>query len=396
MTVASEIEQRAEDSINFELSAEQRAIRDAARDFAAKEVDPIVEETDEAQRFPIEVFKKAGELGFLGVLFPEEYGGAALGYVDYYLIIRELSRVDPSFGLGVAAHNSLCSNHIYKFGNEEQRQRWLPALTSGEKIGAWSLTESGAGSDAAGTRTRAERVDGGWLLNGSKTFTTHGSVGDTCVIFAVTDPEGPKHHRISAFVLDKGMEGYRSGKKENKLGTRASDTAEVIMENCLVPDDHLLGNHGEGFIQALKILDGGRISIAAMGVGTAQGAYETALEYAKQREQFDKPIASFQAIQFYLAEMVTRIAAAETLTLAVAQAMDDGDNVSRIAAEAKLLAGETAVYCAERGVQIHGGYGLIKDYRAEKFYRDCKLCTIGEGTSEIQKLVIARRLLQDS
>jgi alkylation response protein AidB-like acyl-CoA dehydrogenase len=395
MTVASETETLLDESFNLELTDEQRAVRDAARDFALKEIDPIVEETDEAQRFPTEVFQHAGELGFLGVLFPEEYGGAAMGYIEYYLVIRELSRVDPSFGLSVAAHNSLCSNHIFKFGNDDQRRRWLPSLATGEHIGAWSLTEPNAGSDAAGTRTRAERVDGGWLLNGSKTFTTHGSVGDVCVVFAVTDPDGPKHHRISAFVLEKGTDGFRPGKKENKLGTRSSDTAEVIMENCLVPEDHLLGGEGDGFIQALKILDGGRISIAAMGVGTAQGAYETALAYAQQREQFDKPIAKFQAIQFYLAEMVTRIAAAETMTLATAKAMDDGDNVSRMAAQAKLLAGETAVYCAERGVQIHGGYGLVKDYRAEKYYRDCKLCTIGEGTSEIQKLVIARRLLQD-
>ncbi len=396
MTVASELPDVNEGSISFELSSEQKAIREVAREFALKEIDPIVEEIDEAQRFPTEVFEKAAELGFLGIIFPEEYGGAGLGYVEYYLVIMELSRVDPAVGLSVAAHNSLCSNHIYKFGSEEQRQRWVVPLARGEKIGAWSLTEPEAGSDAAGTRTHAEKVDGGWLLNGSKTFTTHGSVGDTCVVFAVTDPDGPRHHNISAFVLERGMEGFRAGKKENKLGTRASDTAEVIMENCLVPESHLLGELGEGFIQALEILDGGRISIAAMGVGTARGAYETARAYALERKQFDRPIAQFQAIGFYLAEMATQIEAAETLTLAAAQAMDSGDSVSRLAAEAKLLAGETAVRCAERGVQIHGGYGFVKDYRAEKFYRDCKLCTIGEGTSEIQKLVIARRLLDQS
>ncbi len=395
MTVASEVSEAREESINFELTSEQKAIRAAAREFALKEIDPIVEEIDEAQRFPTEVFEQAGKLGLLGIIFPEEYGGAGLGYVEYYLVVMELSRVDPSIGLSVAAHNSLCTNHIYKFGSEQQRQRWMVPLAKGEKLGAWSLTEPGAGSDAAGTRTRAEKVDGGWLLNGSKTFTTHGSVGDTCVVFAVTDPDAARHHNISAFVLERGMDGFRAGKKENKLGTRASDTAEVIMENCLVPEDHLLGEPGDGFIQALKILDGGRISIAAMGVGTARGAYETALAYALQREQFDRPIAKFQAIQFYLAEMATEIEAAELLTLAAAQVMDDGGNVSRLAAEAKLLAGETAVHCAERGVQIHGGYGLVKDYRAEKFYRDCKLCTIGEGTSEIQKLVIARRLLKN-
>ncbi len=396
MTVASQTPSTTDDAISFALTPEQQAIRETARAFALQEVDPIVDEIDEAQRFPREVFAKAGELGFLGILFPEEHGGAGLGYIEYYLVVMELSRVDPSVGLSVAAHNSLCTNHIYKFGNDEQRRRWLAPLARGEKIGAWSLTEPGAGSDAAGTRTRAEKVEGGWLLNGAKTFTTHGSVGDTCVVFAVTDPDGPRHHNISAFVLEKGMDGFRPGKKENKLGTRASDTAEVIMENCLVPDDHLLGEPGSGFIQALQILDGGRISIAAMGVGTARGAYDLARAYALERKQFDKPIAEFQAIGFYLAEMATQIEAAELLTLAAAQAMDDGDNVSRLAAEAKLLAGETAVRCAERGVQIHGGYGFVKDYRAEKFYRDCKLCTIGEGTSEIQKLVIARRLLKDA
>jgi alkylation response protein AidB-like acyl-CoA dehydrogenase len=310
-------------------------------------------------------------------------------------VITEISKVDPAIGLSVAAHNSLCSNHIYKFGSEEQRQRWLVPLASGKKIGAWSLTEPDAGSDAAGTRTRAERVEGGWLLNGAKTFTTHGTVGDFCVVMAVTDPEGRRHHNLSAFVLEKGMEGFRPGKKENKLGTRASDTSEVIMEDCFVPDGHLLGERGEGFIQALEILDGGRISIAALGLGTAIGAFETALAYAKERQQFGQPIVEFQAIRFYFAEMATRIAAAEALTMAAALKMDQGERVTRLSAEAKLYTSETAVFCAERGVQIHGGYGFIKDYRAEKFYRDCKICTIGEGTSEIQRLVIARQLLRD-
>jgi alkylation response protein AidB-like acyl-CoA dehydrogenase len=380
---------------DFSLTPEQKVVRATARDFARQEIDPLVEELDETQRFPRDLFLKAGELGFLGVIFPEEYGGAGLAYVDYVLVITELSKVDPAIGLSVAAHNSLCSNHIYKFGSEEQRQRWLVPLASGKKIGAWSLTEPDAGSDAAGTRTRAERVDGGWVLNGAKTFTTHGSVGDICVVMAVTDPDGPRHHNLSAFVLEKGMEGFRPGKKENKLGTRASDTAEVIMEDCFVPDGHLLGDRGEGFIQAVKILDGGRISIAALGLGTAIGAFEAALAYAKERRQFGKPIAEFQAIRFHLAEMATRIAAAEALTLAAALQMDRGERVTRLAAEAKLYAGETAVFCAERGVQIHGGYGFIKDYRAEKFYRDCKICTIGEGTSEIQRLVIARQLLRE-
>jgi len=379
---------------DFSLTDEQRAIQELARDFARKEVDPIVEEIDEAQRFPMEVMKKAAELGFLGIIFPEELGGAGLGYAEYVLIVTELSKVDPSVGISVAAHNSLCTNHIFKFGTEEQKKRWVVPLATGEKIGAWSLTEPGAGSDAGGTQTRAEKVDGGWVLNGAKTFTTHGTVGDICVVMAVTDPDGPKGRHVSAFVVEKGMEGFRPGKKENKLGIRASDTAEVIMEDCLVPDDHMLGNRGEGFKQALAILDGGRISIAALGLGTAVGAFETARDYAKEREQFGKPIAQFQAIQFYLAEMATRIAAAEALTFAACDAMDRGLPVTKLSAEAKLAAGEAAVFCSERGVQILGGYGFIKDYRAEKFYRDAKICTIGEGTSEIQKLVISRQILR--
>jgi alkylation response protein AidB-like acyl-CoA dehydrogenase len=380
--------------VDFSLTDEQRAIQETAREFARREVDPIVEEIDEAQKFPREVIRKAGELGFLGIIFPEEYGGAGLGYVEYVIVITELSKVDPSVGISIAAHNSLCTNHIYKFGNEEQRQRWVVPLAKGEKIGAWSLTEPGAGSDAAGTRTRAERVDGGWILNGSKTFTTHGSVGDVCVVFAVTDPNGPRGHNISAFALDKGMEGFRPGKKENKLGIRASDTAEVVMENCFVSEDRLLGKEGDGFVQALQILDGGRISIAALGLGTAIGAFDTAVAYSKEREQFGKPISQFQAMQFAIAEMSTRIAASEALTFAAAEAMDRGEKVSRLSSEAKLMTGETAVFCSERGVQIHGGYGFIKDYRAEKYYRDAKICTIGEGTSEIQRLVIARLLLK--
>ncbi len=380
--------------MDFSLNDEQRAIQETARDFARREVDPIVEEIDESQKYPREVMRKAGELGFLGIIFPEEYGGAGLGYIEYVIVVTELSRVDPSVGISVAAHNSLCSNHIYKFGNEEQRRRWLVPLAKGEKIGAWSLTEPNAGSDAAGTRTRAEKVDGGWILNGSKTFTTHGSVGDICVVFAVTDPNGKRGHNISAFVLDKGMEGFRPGKKENKLGIRASDTAEVVMENCFVSEDRLLGKEGEGFVQALQILDGGRISIAALGLGTAIGAFDTALAYSKEREQFGKPIAEFQAVQFALAEMATRIAAAQALTFAAAEAADRGAKFSHLASEAKLYTGEAAVFCSERGVQIHGGYGFIKDYRAEKYYRDAKICTIGEGTSEIQRLVIARQLLK--
>ncbi len=379
--------------MDFAFTEEQRAIREAAREFARREIDPIVDEHDEAQRFPREVMSKAAELGFLGVIFPEEYGGAGLGYVEYVTVITELSKVDPSVGISVAAHNSLCTNHIFKYGDEPQRRRWVVPLARGEKIGAWALTEAGSGSDAAAARTRARKVEGGWVLDGAKTFITHGSVGDLCVVMAVSDPDGPRGHNMSAFVVEKGTPGYRSGKKENKLGIRASDTAEVILEECFVPDENLLGEPGEGFKQAMAVLDGGRISIAALGLGTALGAFETARAYARERQQFGRPIAEFQAIGFTLAEMSTRIAAAEALTFAAAAEMDRTGRVTLAASEAKLMTGEVAVFCAERGVQIHGGYGLVKDYRAEKFYRDVKICTIGEGTSEVQRLVIARQLL---
>ena len=381
-------------AVDFSLSPEQRAVRDTARDFARREVDPIVEEHDQTGKYPLAVMRKAAELGFLGVIFPEQYGGAGLGYVEYVLVVTELSKVDPAVGISVAAHNSLGTNHIYKFGSEAQRERWVTPLARGEKIAAWALTEPGSGSDAAAARTSAKRVDGGWVLNGTKCFCTHGSVGDTCVVMAVSEPEGRRGANMSAFVVEKGTPGFRAGKKEDKLGIRASDTSEVILEDCFVADDHLLGQRGEGFKQALEILDGGRISIAALGLGTAIGAYETALAYSKVREQFGQPIAAFQAIQFALAEMATRIAAAEVLTMAAAVEMDRTGKVTLKASEAKLMTGEAAVFCAERGVQIHGGYGFIKDYRAEKYYRDCKICTIGEGTSEIQRLVIARQLLK--
>ena len=379
--------------MNFALTAEQQAIRAAARDFAEREISPIVETHDEAQKFPLAVMKKAAELGFLGVLFPEELGGAGLGYVEYVLVVTELSKVDPSVGISVAAHNSLCTNHIFKFGSPAQRERWIPRLASGEHIGAWALTEAGSGSDAAAARTQARRVDGGWVLDGAKVFCTHGSVGDVCVAMAVSDLAAKRGRNMSAFVVEKGAAGFRPGKKENKLGIRASDTAEVIFESCFVPDENLLGAPGEGFHQAMEVLDGGRISIAALGLGTAMGAYETALGYAKERQQFGRPIAEFQAIGFALAEMATRIAAAEALTFAAALEMDRTGRVTLKASEAKLMTGEAAVFCAERGVQIHGGYGFVKDYRAEKYYRDAKICTIGEGTSEIQRLVIARELL---
>ena len=379
--------------MDFSLTAEQKAIQQAAREFAVREISPRVEELDEAQKYPREIMRKAAELGFLGVIFPEELGGAGLGYVDYVLVVTELSKVDPSVGISVAAHNSLCTNHIYKFGDAEQRRRWVPRLASGEWIGAWALTEPGSGSDAAAARTTARRVEGGWRLDGTKAFCTHGSVGDVCVVMAITEPGGAKGRNMSAFVVERGTPGFRAGRKENKLGIRASDTTEVVLEDCFVADGQLLGRPGEGFRQALSVLDGGRISIAALGLGTAIGAYETALAYAKQREQFGRPIAQFQAIGFTLAEMATRIAAAEALTLAAALEMDRTGKVTLKASEAKLMTGEAAVFCAERGVQIHGGYGFVKDYRAEKYYRDSKICTIGEGTSEVQRLVIARQLL---
>ena len=387
-TVASEIR------FNFALSPEQRAIQDTAREFARREIDPIVDRCDELQEYPRAVIAKAGELGFLGVIFPEDHGGAGLGYVEYVLVVTELSRIDPSVGISVAAHNSLGTNHIYKFGNDEQRRRWVPPLASGAKIAGWALTEAGSGSDAAAARTQARKVDGGWVLNGSKVFCTHGSVGDTFVVMAISDPDGRKGRNMSAFVVEKGTPGFRAGKKENKLGIRASDTAELILEDCLVPDENLLGEAGDGFKQALAVLDGGRISIAALGLGTAMGAFDTARKYALEREQFGRPIAAFQAIQFALAEMATRIAAAEALTMAAAVEMDRTGKVSLLASEAKLMTGEAAVFCGERAVQILGGYGFIKDYRAEKYYRDAKICTIGEGTSEVQRLVIARHLLQ--
>jgi alkylation response protein AidB-like acyl-CoA dehydrogenase len=379
--------------MEFSFSEELLEIKRIVRDFAEKEIRPHVMEWDEGQIFPIDVLKKLAELGFLGVLIPTEYGGAGLGYTEYVTIVEELSRVDGSIGISVAAHNSLCTGHIYTFGNEEQKQRFVVPLAKGEKIGAWSLTEPDAGSDAGGTQTHAHLEGDHWILNGQKTFTTHGAHGDICVAMAVTD-RSAGHHGISAFILEKGMPGFFAGKKENKLGLRASDTSTVIFEDCRLPKENLLGEPGSGFIDALKVLDGGRISIAALGVGMAQGAYEAALHYAKQRRQFGKPIAEFQAIQFKLADMATEIDAARLLTHRAAWMKDQGMNTTAQSSMAKLYAGEVAVRVANECVQVHGGYGYIKDYPAEKFYRDVKLCTIGEGTSEIQRLVIAREILR--
>ncbi|MGB8476435.1 MAG: acyl-CoA dehydrogenase [Candidatus Acidiferrum sp.] len=379
--------------MDFTFSEEQQQLRKSVREFAEGEIAPHVMEWDEASHFPLEIMPKLGEMGLLGVIFPEEYGGAGLGYIEYVIAIEELARVDGSVGLIVAAHNSLCSNHIYKFGTEAQKQKYLAPLAKGKKIGAWSLTEPEAGSDAGGTRTTARRDGNFWVLNGAKTFTTNGHYADFCVAMAVTD-KTKGSHGISAFILEKGMPGFKPGKKENKLGMRASDTSEVIFSDCRVPLENLLGPEGEGFTGSLRILDGGRISIAALAFGMAQGALEAAVSYAKQRKQFGQSISEFQAIQFKLADMATEVEAARLLVYQAAWLADRKDvRFTRESSIAKLFASEVAVRVANECVQVHGGYGFIKDYPAEKFYRDVKLCTIGEGTSEIQRLVIARQLL---
>ncbi len=379
--------------MDFEQSAEQVQLRKTVREFAEAELAPHALEWDEGQIFPREAVGKLAALGYLGSIFPEELGGAGLGYIEYEIIVEELARIDPAVALIVAAHTSLSTNHIYSSGSEEQRRRYIPRLASGEWLGSWSLTESEAGSDAAGTRTQAVRDGECWVLNGSKTFTTNAHEADVCVAMAVTD-RAASQHGISAFIIDKGTPGFRLGRKENKLGMRASPTGEVIFENCRLPDSQLLGREGEGFVDSLKVLDGGRISIAALSVGTAQGAYEIALRYSQQRRQFGKPISEFQAIQFKLADMAAEIDAARLLTLRAAARKDQGRRVTKESAIAKLYASEAAVRVCDQAVQVLGGYGFIKEYRVEKFYRDVKLCTIGEGTSEIQRLVIARQLLK--
>jgi alkylation response protein AidB-like acyl-CoA dehydrogenase len=386
--------------MDFALTEEQEQLRRAVREFAEAEIAPHVMEWDEASRFPSEIIPKLAAMGLLGVIFPEKYGGAGLGYQEYAVAIEELARVDGSVGLIVAAHNSLCTNHIYRFGTEDQRQKYVVPLAQGKQLGCWSLTEPGAGSDAGGTRTVAEKRGDSWVLNGAKTFTTNGHYAEVCVAMAVSD-KAAGHHGISAFIVEKGAPGFTPGKKENKLGMRSSDTSEVVFRDCRVPAKNLLGKEGEGFVNSLEILDGGRISIAALALGMACGAYEAAARYAKQRKQFGKTIGEFQAIQFKLADMATGIEAARWLTYHAAwladRARDEGGPSAgryvRQASMAKLYAGETAVRVANEAVQIFGGYGFVKDYPAEKFYRDVKLCTIGEGTSEIQRLVIARQLL---
>ncbi len=362
------------------------------RELAEKEIRPHVMEWDEAQHFPIEILPRLAELGLMGVTFPVEYGGAGLGYVEYAIILEELARVDGSIAIIVAAHTSLCSNHIFLAGSEAQKRQYLAPLARGEKLGCWSLTEPQAGSDAGGTRTTARRENDAWVLDGSKTFTSNGSYADVCVAMAVTDKAAGKHG-ISAFVVEKGTPGFHPGKKENKLGLRSSDTAEVVFEDCRIPIENCLGRPGQGFIDSLKVLDYGRISIAALAVGMAQGAFEAAAGYAKQRKQFGKAIGTFQAIQWKLADMATGIDAARLLTYRAAVLADRGRRVTREASMAKLYAGEVAVKAANEAVQIFGGYGFIKDYPAEKYYRDSKICTIGEGTSEIQRIIIARELL---
>ncbi|HUE42846.1 MAG TPA: acyl-CoA dehydrogenase [Candidatus Sulfotelmatobacter sp.] len=380
-------------NVDFSFTDEQNQLRRSIREFAEGEIAPHVMEWDEASKFPIEIMPKLAEMGLLGVIFPEQYGGAGLGYVEYVIAIEELSRIDGSVGIIVAAHNSLCSNHIFKFGTEEQKKKYLTPLAQGKKIGAWSLTEPEAGSDAGGTRTTAKRDGNGWVINGSKTFCTNGHYADYAVVMALTD-KSKNSHGISAFIVEKGTPGFRPGKKENKLGLRASDTSELIFTDCKVPAENMLGAEGEGFIGSLKILDGGRISIAALGLGMAQGALDAAIKYSKQRKQFGQTISEFQAIQFKLADMATQVEAARLLVYQAAWLADRKDvRFTRESSMAKLFSSEVAVRVANECVQIHGGYGFIKDYPAEKFYRDVKLCTIGEGTSEIQKLVIARQLL---
>jgi alkylation response protein AidB-like acyl-CoA dehydrogenase len=380
--------------MDFTFTPEQTQLRNMIREFAAAEIAPHVSEWDEHQIFPLDAVKKAGQLGLLGAIFPEELGGAGLSYVDYAIIMEELACVDPSFALIVAAHNSLCTNHIFVAGNDEQKQEYIPKLASGEWIGCWSLTEPEAGSDAGGTRSTAVLRDGCWVLNGGKTFTTNAHYADVCVAMCVTDRQASQHG-ISAFILRKDTPGFRVGKKENKLGMRSSATGEVLFTDCRVPPTQLLGKPGEGFVDSLRILDGGRISIAALAVGTAQGAYTAALTYSKQRKQFGRFISEFQSIQHKLADMATSIDAARLLVLRAATAKDAGRRVTKESSMAKLFASEMAVRVCDEALQIHGGYGFIKDYPVEKFYRDVKLCTIGEGTSEIQRMVIARQLLKE-
>ncbi len=380
-------------SFTMEFTENQTIIKNTIKEFAEKNIKPYIMQFDESQQFPMHIMHQLGELGFLGILVSEEFGGAGLGYIEYASIVEELAKVDPSISLSVAAHNGLCTNHIYQFANTEQKKRYLPDLTSGKKVGAWGLTESSSGSDAAGLKTTAQKIGNKYILNGSKTFITHGTVGETAVVMAITDINASKKG-ISAFILEKGMKGFIVGKKENKLGMRASDTTQLAFDNCEVPAENLLGKEGDGFIQAMKILEGGRISIAALSVGLAQGCLDACIKYSKERKQFGRSLSEFQATQFKLSQMATNIEAARLLTYKAAALKDQNKPITREAAMAKLFASEIAEKCASEAVQIFGGYGYIKEYPVEKFYRDVKLLTIGEGTSEIQRIVIARDYLK--
>lgn len=379
--------------MNFELNENQKMIAQMVRDFAEKEIRPHFMEWDETQEFPVHVFKKLGELGLMGVFIPEEYGGSGFGYDEYITVVSEIAKVCGSIGLSVAAHNSLCTGHIYYHGSEAQKKKYLPLLASAEWIGAWGLTETGTGSDAGGMNTTAVREGNEWVLNGSKNFITHGKSGDVAVVIARTGEKGDSKG-MSAFIVEKGTPGFTAGKKENKMGMRASETCELIFDNCRIPAENLIGEEGRGFQQAMQILDGGRISIGALALGIAKGAYEAAVKYSKEREQFGKPISQFQAIAFKLADMATQIEAAELLLYQAAYLKNNKKNLTKESAIAKYYASEVAVSVANEAVQIFGGYGYTKDFPVEKFYRDAKLCTIGEGTSEIQKLVISREILK--
>lgn len=379
--------------MEFNYTENQRMIADMIRDFGVKHIKPKMMEWDESQEFPVEVFKKLGELGLMGVLVPTEYGGSGFGYLEYVTAIAELSKIDGSIGLSMAAHNSLCTGHILQFGNEAQKKQYLPKLATAEWIGAWGLTEPNTGSDAGNMRTVAVQDGDHWVINGAKNFITHGKSGNVAVVIVRTGDVGDSHG-MTAFIIEKGTPGFSAGRKEDKLGMRASETTELIFEDCRVHKDQMLGKVGEGFIQAMKVLDGGRISIAALSLGIAQGAFEAALAYSQERSQFNKPISSFQGISFKLADMATEIEAASLLTYQAADMKNRGLNVNKESAMAKLYASEVSVRVANEGVQIFGGYGFTKDYPAEKYYRDAKLCTIGEGTSEIQKLVISRAILK--
>jgi alkylation response protein AidB-like acyl-CoA dehydrogenase len=380
--------------MHFQEDESVRMVRQTVRDFAEKHIRPDMMVWDEAQHFPVEVFKGLGELGLMGVLVPESYGGSGFGYYEYAAAIEELAKVCGSIGLSMAAHNSLCTGHIMQFGNEEQKLRWLPKLATAEWIGAWGLTEANTGSDALRMKCVAKKEGNEWVLNGAKNWITHGISGDIAVVLARTG-DLLDSHGITAFVVERGTLGFSGGKKENKLGMRASETSEMIFQDCRIPEENVLGNIGDGFIQAMKVLDGGRISIAALSLGIAKGAYEAALKYSKEREQFGQPISNFQAIAFKLADMTTKIEAAELLIQESCDLKNKGKNVNKVSAMAKYYASEVSVFCANEAVQIFGGYGYTKDFPVEKFYRDCKLCTIGEGTSEIQKLVISRAILKD-